>query len=164
MLGGNVGNRMDYLRRSLDLLRCHIGRIVAISSVYESEPWGFDCPCPFLNQAVAVETTLAPLVLLENINRIEQTMGRVRTGEGYQARTVDIDILLYDNQVINTSELVIPHPRMTERMFVMQPVAEASPDLVHPVLHCTMAYLKDHCQDPKKVVKFESTTINNYNV
>jgi 2-amino-4-hydroxy-6-hydroxymethyldihydropteridine diphosphokinase len=151
MLGGNVGDRMDYLRQSIDLLRREVGRVMAMSAVYESEPWGFDDPCWFLNQVVAVETDHDPFTLLENIQRIEQVLGRVRTQNTYQARTVDIDILLYGNLVMNMPELVIPHPRMVERMFVLQPMTELAPDLKHPVLHFTMSYLRDHCTDTKQV-------------
>ena len=151
MLGGNVGDRMDYLRRCVDLLRRDVGQVVAMSAVYESEPWGFDDTCWFLNQAVAVETELDPFALLKSIQTIEQTLGRVRTQDGYQARTMDIDILLYGNRVINTPELVIPHLRMTERMFVLAPMAELAPELVHPVLRCTMKCLRERCADKKQV-------------
>jgi len=142
---------MDCLRRTVELLRREAGCITAMSAVYESEPWGFDDPCWFLNQAVILETNLAPHALLECIRQIEQTMGRVRMNDGYHARTMDIDILLYDHRVINTPELVIPHPRMTERMFVLQPMAELAPYLEHPVLHQTMAYLRKHCSDRKQI-------------
>jgi len=152
MFGGNVGDRMDYLRRSIDLLRRDVDRIVAMSAVYESEPWGFDDPQWFLNRAVAVETNLDPLTLLERVQRIEQLLGRQHTDHGFHPRTMDIDILLYGNCVINTPRLVIPHPRMTERMFVMQPMAELAPDLEHPVLHRSMKYLKAHCEDRKQVI------------
>ena len=141
LLGGNLGDRIEYLRRSIDLLRRDAGSIIAMSSIYESEPWGFNDPQWFLNQAVALETNLSPLELLECIQRIEKTLGRLRTHNGYQARTIDIDIILYDNIVINTPELVIPHPLMTQRMFVMQPMAEIAPDMEHPVLLRTMTYL-----------------------
>ena len=151
MLGGNVGDRLDYLRRSVDLLRRDVGEIVAMSAIYESEPWGFDHPQWFLNQVAAVETNLSPLLLLERIQRVEQTLGRLRKGIGYQSRTIDIDILLYGNLVIDTPELVIPHPRMAERMFVLQPMAELAPDMEHPVLHRTMGYLREHCEDGKRV-------------
>jgi len=135
---------MDYLLRSIELLRRDTGRIVAMSAVYESDPWGFDDPCRFLNQAVAVETDLAPLALLKCIQQIEHILGRVRTHDGYQSRTMDIDIIMYGNQVINTPDLVVPHPLMAERMFVLQPMAELAPDLEHPVLHRTMEDLKEH--------------------
>jgi len=134
---------MDYLLRSIELLRRDVGSIVAMSAVYESDPWGFDDPCRFLNQAVAVETDLTPFALLECIQRIEHILDRVRTHDGYQSRTMDIDIIMYGNQVINTPDLVIPHPLMAERMFVLQPMAELAPDLVHPVLHRTMEDLKE---------------------
>ncbi len=154
MLGSNVGDRMDYLRRSVDMLRQDVGWVTAISAVYESEPWGFDDPCWFLNQVVVMETNFAPLVLLESIQQIEQTLGRVRTHNGYQARTIDIDILFYGNRVINTPKLVIPHPHMTERMFVLQPMVELVPDMEHPILHHTMTYLRDHCSDTMQVKPF----------
>ena len=151
MLGGNIGDRMGYLRRAVELLSCDVGSVIDMSSVYESEPWGFDCKQWFMNQAVVIETKLSPLNLLKNIQRIEKTLGRRLTNSGYQARTIDIDIILYENLVINTPELVIPHPRMAERMFVLQPMAELSPNLKHPILHHTMAKLKEHCRDAKQV-------------
>jgi len=151
MLGGNVGDRLDYLHRSIELLRHNVGRVIAMSAVYESEPWGFEDTRWFLNQVVVLETSLHPFALLESIQQIEQTLGRKRTHDGYQSRTMDIDILLYDNIVINTPELVIPHPRMAERMFVLQPMVELASNLRHPVLHHTMEYLKEHCSDTMQV-------------
>jgi len=155
MLGGNVGDRRDYLRQVVELL-CHdVGQVVAMSAVYESEPWGFDDPCWFLNQVVAVETDLVPLSLLVSIQQIEQMLGRVRTHNSYQARTMDIDILLYGHQIIKIPGLVIPHPHIAERMFVLQPLAELAPDLEHPVLHCTMKYLREKCMDRKQVKEYK---------
>jgi 2-amino-4-hydroxy-6-hydroxymethyldihydropteridine diphosphokinase len=150
-LGGNVGDRLEYLRRGVDLLRCEAGNLTAISAVYESEPWGFNHPCWFLNQVVAVETELDAFALLKSIQQIEQTLGRLRIHHGYQARTMDIDILLYSNRIINTPELIVPHPRMAERMFVLLPMAELAPDLEHPVMHRSMANLREHCTDTMQV-------------
>ena len=154
ILGGNIGDRLDYLRRGVEWLRKDAGNVTAMSAVYESEPWGFDDPCRFLNQAVMIETELDPYTLLKTVQRIEQTLGRLRTHGGYQPRTMDIDILLYGNRIINTPELVIPHPRMTERIFVLQPLAELAPNLKHPVLHQTMRYLREICTDTKQVQIF----------
>ena len=151
ILGGNIGDRMNFLRQGVDLLDCRAGRVINISSIYQSEPWGYDDPQWFLNQAVALETNLSPLELLETIQTIEKTLGRQRTHNGFQARTIDIDIILYGNNVINTSQLVVPHPRMTERMFVLQPFAEIAPDVEHPVLHLTIERLRNICKDSKQV-------------
>ncbi len=148
ILGSNMGDRMDYIRRGIALLGSSLGTITEMSSVYESEPWGFDHPTWFLNQVVALETNLDAEELLEGTQRIEQELGRIRMHTaGYQARTIDIDILLYGNDVINISGLVIPHPRMAGRMFVLKPMAEIAPKLMHPVLGQTMEYLRNHCVD-----------------
>ena len=155
LLGGNLGDRIEYLRRGVDLLRRDVGNVQTVSSVYESEPWGFDDPQWFLNQVAAVETNLSPIELLSRIQQIEEHLGRRRTHNYYQARTIDIDIILYGNLVINTPELIIPHPLMCERMFVLQPMAEIAPELQHPILSKTMAYLKEDCADAKEVRKLD---------
>jgi 2-amino-4-hydroxy-6-hydroxymethyldihydropteridine diphosphokinase len=151
MLGSNAGNRKDYLDRSIDLVNHNAGTITGMSSVYESEPWGFDDPVWFLNQAIALETHFTPQALLKCTQQIEQILGRTRTNTGYQARTIDIDILLYGECVINTPDLVIPHPRMTERLFVLQPMAELAPDLEHPALKLKMKDLRESCNDSRIV-------------
>ena len=145
LLGGNIGDRMEYLHRAVDLLRRDAGNVTALSAVYESEPWGFEDPVWFLNQVAVVETNLSPVDLLAVIRQIEQHLGRPPVRDGYQARTMDIDILLYGKHIINLPELTIPHPRMAERMFALAPMAELAPDLEHPVLQCTMQCLRDTC-------------------
>jgi len=154
MLGSNMGDRMNVLRQATDMLR-KAGRIAALSPAYESEPWGFDDTRWFLNQVAVLETELSPHALLERVRQIEQALGRVRDGDGYQSRTIDIDILLYDNCVLDAPELVIPHPRMTERMFVMLPMAELAPELVHPTTLQTMAHLRARCTDEKQVFRLD---------
>jgi len=164
LLGGNIGDRMDFLNRCIELLRSRVGHFVAMSSVYESEPWGFESSQWFLNQVVAVETNLNPNTLLEKTKKIEKDLGRNKGGgklhrgggkpRPYEARTMDIDILLYGDIVINTPDLIIPHPRMSERMFVLKPMAEIAPDLVHPVQHITIADLMLQCTDVKQVHTF----------
>ena len=147
-----MGNRMDYIRRGVVLLGRDLGVVRAMSSVYETEPWGFDHPCRFLNRAVALDTDCPAGALLDGIQRIERELGRVRTpAGGYRARTADIDILLYGNCTVNIPGLIIPHPRMTERMFVLKPLAELAPNLMHPVLHQTVEYLRNHCTDTLEV-------------
>ncbi len=155
MLGSNVGDRAEHLRRSIALLNNRAGSITGMSSVYESEPWGFDDPVWFLNQAVKLETNLTPRALLEITQQIEHEMGRIRTGQGYEARTMDIDILFHGNLVMETPELIIPHPRIAERMFVLKPLAELTPDLRHPVLHKTIRDLAEHCLDTLKVIIYK---------
>ena len=144
MLGGNVGDRAEYLRRSIDFLNRDAGTVTEMSSVYESEPWGFGHPVWFLNQAVKLDTTLNPRELLECIHHIELALGRIRTGKGYEARTADIDILFYGNLIVNTPELTIPHPRIAERMFVLKPLAELAPNLTHPVFQRNVRNLSEH--------------------
>jgi 2-amino-4-hydroxy-6-hydroxymethyldihydropteridine diphosphokinase len=152
ILGGNIGDRLDYLHQGVELLSRDAGRITAKSSIYESEPWGFDDPHWFLNRVVAVETDLAPLTLLDCIQKIELTLNRTRIDNvRYAARTIDIDILFYGNHAINLPELIIPHPKIADRMFVLQPMTELAPDFIHPVLHRTMASLKEHCTDTKQL-------------
>jgi len=155
LLGGNIDDRLYFLERALDMLNNLAGKIKSVSNVYESEPWGFESSQWFLNQAVELETNLMPLILLEKIKLIEKYLGRIRTAEVYQSRTIDIDIVLYNSAIFNSPELVIPHPRMTERMFVLLPMAEIAPDIHHPIYNCSVAYLKEHCCDMSKINIFK---------
>ena len=151
MLGGNVGNREDFILRSIDLLNRNLGTVTDKSAIYESEPWGFEHSGWFLNQAVALETNCKACELLEGLQNIEKKMGRVRTCTGYQARTIDIDILFFGNHIVDVPNLVIPHPHIAERLFVLKPMAELAPCFVHPVLKQTMKYMKEHCADTLRV-------------
>ena len=130
-LGSNLGNRQDNLDRALDFLSQRL-RVGKISSVYDTEPLDNINQSRFLNLVCQVYTRLAPMELLTLAKGIESKLGRV-FGKSNVPRPIDIDILFYDEQVIETPELIIPHPRLTERAFVLIPLAEIAPDLVHPV-------------------------------
>lgn len=131
-LGTNLGNRRSNLDTALDLIAREVGIIKARSSVIETEPWGFDSPNSFLNMAILVQTDLKPLEVLDRTQRIEKDMGRTsKTGaDGYHDRIIDIDILLYDDLTMDTPRLTIPHPRMHQRRFVMEPLAQITPHIV----------------------------------
>ena len=129
-LGSNLGDREANIRTALDLLAAGV-RLIRVSSLHETAPIGVTDQKDFVNAVALIETDLDPKSLLDAIKGIEQTMGRVRNFH-WGPRVIDIDILLYDNAVINTPELTIPHPRMMERAFVLIPLAEIAPDLELP--------------------------------
>jgi 2-amino-4-hydroxy-6-hydroxymethyldihydropteridine diphosphokinase len=138
-LGGNVGDRVEYLRRALSLLAEAVA-VEAVSALYETEPWGLREQPAFLNAACQVRTVLPPLDLLHELQRIERALGRERL-QRWGPRTVDLDILFYGDLVLDTAELTIPHPLLAERAFVLVPLAEIAPGLRHPRLVKTVAEL-----------------------
>lgn len=130
-LGSNLGDRAAYLARAVRLLETPGVRVVARSPVYESPPWGKTDQPSFLNQVVAVETWLSPRQLLDRCQAVERALGRVRTVR-WGPRTVDLDILLYGAVTVSTAELVIPHPHIHRRAFVLVPLLDLEPDLRLP--------------------------------
>jgi 2-amino-4-hydroxy-6-hydroxymethyldihydropteridine diphosphokinase len=128
-----------------------IGEIDLLSSVYESQPWGFADEIYFLNQVVRVLTSLPAGELLKELLMIESSLGRKRIQGGYHSRCIDIDILFLDDLVIQTRDLIIPHPRIQERRFVLVPMAEIANDFIHPGLKCNIAELLDLCNDRSEV-------------
>ena len=150
-IGANLGDRESNLKEALSMIEESIGTIVVSSSVYETEPWGFQSENEFLNMVIQVQTDLGPSGLLGRILMIEAHLGRIRDEGQYSSRIIDIDILLYDDEVIDKISLKIPHPRIPERKFVLVPLCEIVPDLVHPVLKKSLTSLLHQCQDSAKV-------------
>lgn len=135
-LGTNLGNKDENLNGAVEYIRERVGRIDSLSAFYVTEPWGFKSEYSFLNAVCSVATDISPIELLYITKEIEKEMGRNRKSVDkiYCDRIIDIDILLYDDLIMQSEELTIPHPIMTERDFVMIPLAEIAPELVHPVL------------------------------
>ena len=153
LLGGNQGDKTAILKKAREEIAEHIGAIKKSSSLYESEAWGFEADEYFVNQVLRVATRLTPEDLLRTIHQIEQKLGRVRhKTAGYESRSIDIDILFYDAVVLQSEELVIPHPRIQERRFTLLPLAEIAPTLRHPLLQKNIAALLRESSD-KSIVK-----------
>jgi 2-amino-4-hydroxy-6-hydroxymethyldihydropteridine diphosphokinase len=152
-LGTNMGNRAENLSKAVECIEFEIGRVLKTSSVYETEPWGFHSEEQFLNMVVKVETKLGPAELLTKILSIEAFLGRKRKEKQYVSRIIDIDILLYEDQIIDDGNLKIPHPLMHERRFVLEPLCEIEPDLVHPVLRKSIRDLLSVCKDKSEITK-----------
>ena len=141
-LGTNIGNKRRNMITAAALLAERVGDVLALSGFYETEPWGFQSENTFLNAALQLETSLSPLELLKATQQIEVQMGRTQKSNGtYHDRIIYIDILLYDDLILQTPELTLPHPLMQDRRFVMEPLLEIAPNMVHPVFKKTVVSL-----------------------
>jgi 2-amino-4-hydroxy-6-hydroxymethyldihydropteridine diphosphokinase len=139
------------------MLSQQVGTITNQSAIYETEPWGFESTDIFWNQAIEISTDLSPEEVLQQTQQIEQALGRIRKANQYNSRTIDIDILFYDDQIIQTKNLVVPHPRIQERKFALAPLSEINPELIHPIFLKNIQQLLEECTDPLKVEKVTET-------
>ena len=153
LLGSNLGDRELLVNQASKMIGERCGKIVDKSRLYESEPWGFKSEHWFLNQVVKIETALSPDDLMKELLEIEKELGRDRSvpHEGYVSRPMDLDILYFGNEIIDTQMVKAPHPRLHERRFTLLPLCDVAPDFVHPVMKKTNLQLLDECQDAGKV-------------
>ena len=156
-LGSNQGNKLENLQQAVDLIAEKIGAVVKISSVYKTESWGFKSD-DFLNICIQISTGLNPENLLKSIQEIEALLGRKRTSEtGYKARIIDIDVLLFDTEIIISKELMVPHKGMLNRKFVLVPLAEIAPNVIHPIIKQRIQTCLENCEDDSPVEKTDLT-------
>ncbi len=155
-LGSNLGERERMLETAVGQLAERAGEMRSRSSVYETEPWGVADQPLYLNCVISMETRLRPLDLLDEIHAIEQRMGRSRNGKPYQPRTIDIDILFYDQLVFRSLQLTIPHPLLHRRSFILVPLMEIAPELMHPLMNRPVKALYAENQDPLTVRKYNT--------
>lgn len=152
LLGSNLGDRRFFLNRAADILETCGVKVIKKSGIFETDSWGYD-DAPYLNQVLECETFFLPEKLLEKTLKIETLLGRKRTSLSYQARTIDIDILFYDSEIVDIPQLIIPHPKIALRRFVLTPMCEIAPDFLHPVLKKTVRQLLEECEDTGRVEK-----------
>ncbi|MBT7695489.1 MAG: 2-amino-4-hydroxy-6-hydroxymethyldihydropteridine diphosphokinase [Cryomorphaceae bacterium] len=151
-IGSNKGNRSGLINEAIDKIDIIIGKVVQKSSIYETKSWGFNSN-NFYNICILLESTLTPELILNKILTIEKDMGRLNTTDQYSDRCIDIDILFFDNMIVNSKSLEIPHPRIQLRKFVLTPMLELTPDLIHPILNKSIRQLELECVDKDQPIK-----------
>ncbi len=154
LLGSNLGNRLENLHKAHACLNDLVDETLKISFVYESPSWGFEHPSRFLNQAVKIGTGLSATELLKDILDIEKKLGRIRRKDAYEARSIDIDMLFFDDMIIQQKDLIIPHPRLHLRRFALLPLADIDPGLIHPLMSKSIVELITACPDKSDVVRY----------
>jgi 2-amino-4-hydroxy-6-hydroxymethyldihydropteridine diphosphokinase len=157
LIGGNLGDRVDYLRKASFLIEQEAGKMIAHSSIYETAAWGMENQGPFLNQVILIETDVSAKNLLNKVLAIEEKLGRKRM-EKYGPRTIDIDILLFNAEFIDEANLKVPHRSLHERRFALTPLSEIAPDIIHPRMNKTVKQLLEECTDGLPVEKFQANT------
>ncbi len=151
LLGGNLGDKQQVFSEARKRLNEQVGTITDQSLVYETEPWGFESDDNFWNQVLEIATDLTAEEVLQKTQQIENELGRTRKANRYDSRIIDIDILFFGNQIIQTENLVVPHPRIQERKFALVPLCEIVPELIHPVFQKSLKQLLEDCTDALKV-------------
>jgi deoxyguanosine kinase len=154
-LGSNLGERFELLKEAVGMVSDSAGNISVVSSIYETEPVGLDNGGDFLNMVISVDTNLTPSGLLGRIMMIESKLGRIRCETRNSSRTIDIDILLFGEEIIDKESLIVPHPRMHLRRFVLEPLNELAADFIHPVLGKSINALLKECVDKSMVTLFK---------
>lgn len=152
-IGSNKGNRSQLINEAIDKIDISIGKVEQKSSIYETQSWGFKSN-NFYNVCLLIESSLSVESIFNKILKIEKDMGRLKSGNKYSDRCIDIDILFVEDIIVNSKNLIIPHPRLHLRKFVLTPMLDIAPDLIHPILNKSIKQLELECDDndqPKKI-------------
>jgi len=153
LIGGNLGDRTGHLKQAVEEIGMLVGKVEKISALYETAAWGVAEQPDYLNQGIVVSTEMDALTLLHTVLEIERKIGRIRQ-QKWGARVIDIDVIFYNDEIINLPELKIPHPQLQFRQFVLVPLQEMIPGWQHPVLHKDISTLLQQCTDPLPAIKY----------
>ena len=165
-IGSNQGNRLENIQKCIQLIQLEMGTVFSVSKLYESPSWGFESDS-FYNCAIAIHTHKSAQKLLTGLLKIEKKLGRIRSSlEGYQPRIIDIDIISFENEIINTATLVVPHPQMQKRLFVLIPMNDLQLEFIHPISQKSIQELITICEDKSscKVISDLDLPIEKYNL
>jgi 2-amino-4-hydroxy-6-hydroxymethyldihydropteridine diphosphokinase len=158
LIGGNLGDRFKLLDQAKTDIQKEIGQIQKESSIYETAAWGFESKNDFLNQVIMITTDFEAIEVLKLCQEIENKLGRTRESDQYASRTMDIDILFFNDEIIDLPDLKIPHIQLHKRKFTLEPLSEIAPEFIHPSLNKTMKELLQDCSDKSmvKIVKVDA--------
>ena len=145
-IGSNKGNRYSFIKEALRLIRKDIGKVILMSKIYETKSWGFHSD-DFLNICIMIKSELLPAELLNKLKNIEDRIGRIKNSTKILAREIDIDILFYSDKIVDYEDLIIPHPRLHLRNFVLYPLNDIASDFIHPILLKPINELLEECED-----------------